>query len=290
MALAAVATAGAVAFLGPQAIAGQTATPAAVQVSSTVKGPDPTEESVRAQRGPFAVKQVAVAAKAGRGFNKGTIYYPDDTSQGTFGAVAVIPGFLENQSAISWYGPTLASHGFVVITLQPNAVTDFPEPRSDQLLAAVRWVATQSPVKDRVDPARLAVMGHSMGGGGTLIAASKDPSLKAAIPLAPWSLYADFSDVTVPTMIIGADRDAIAPVANHADPMYASLKAKPDEAYLKLKGADHFTTNRYTATTTRFTVSWLKRYVDGDSRYSAFLCPTPQPDGTFVRFQLTCPV
>ncbi|WP_156758141.1 alpha/beta hydrolase family protein [Actinokineospora pegani] len=286
---AAVAVAG-TALLGPQAFAGQDPVTAAVQVGTLAKGPAPTEQSVRAERGPFAVKKQIVAPQSGRAFNKGTIYYPDDTSQGDFGAVAVIPGFLEPEFTTSWYGPTLASHGFVVITLEPIAITDFPDPRSSQLLAAVRWLATQSPVADRVDPDRLAVMGHSMGGGGTLIAASKNPDLKAAIPLAPWNLNPDFSDVTVPTLIVGADNDFIAPVAMHADPMAASLAGKPNQGYIKLKGANHFTTNGYTPTVTKFTVSWLKRYVDEDSRYTQFLCPNPQPDNTFVSFALTCPV
>ncbi|MCG8914281.1 dienelactone hydrolase family protein [Actinokineospora sp. PR83] len=290
--LAAAAAVGAAAFLGPQAFAGQldTTTAAALQVSAFAKGPNPTDQSIRAQKGPFAVQQQAVAAQSGRAFNRGTIYYPTDTSQGTYGAVAVIPGFLEPEFTTSWYGPTLASHGFVVITLEPISITDFPEPRSNQLLAAVDWLATESPVKDRVDPNRLAVMGHSMGGGGTLLAASKNPALKAAIPLAPWNMSSDFSDVTVPTLIIGADNDVIAPTFMHADPFYESLKGNQNQGYLKLKGADHFTTNGYTATVTKFAVSWLKRFVDDDTRYSQFLCPAPTPDASFVSFKIGCPV
>jgi dienelactone hydrolase len=280
---------GAAAFLGPQAFAGQAATPAAVvKISAFAKGPDPTEQSIRGQRGPFAIQQQTVQPVSGRAFNKGTIYYPTDTSQGTYGAIAVIPGFLEPEFTTSWYGPTLASYGFVVFTMEPNSVIDFPDPRSTQLLAAVDWLAKSSPVKDKVDPNRLAVMGHSMGGGGTLIAASKNPSLKAAIPLAPWNLYSDFSDITVPTMVIGADNDFIAPVSGHADAFYNSLKDKPNQGYLKLKGADHFTTNGYTPTVTKFTVSWMKRYVDEDTRYNQFLCPNPAPDATYVSFTLGC--
>ncbi|WP_156755831.1 dienelactone hydrolase family protein [Actinokineospora pegani] len=270
--------------VGPQAFAGESPGAAVVAFAGHAKGPAPTEQSVRAQQGPFTTDKLVVPAQAGRGFNKGTIYYPDDTSQGTFGAVAVIPGFLEGESAISWLGPTLASHGFITLTLAPNATTDYPEPRSNQLLAAVDWLANQSPVKDRVDPNRLAVAGHSMGGGGTLIAASKNPALKAAVPLTPWNPHSNFSDVTVPTLIIGADRDFIAPTFMHASPMYNSLKAKQDQAYLKLKNADHFATNRYNATATAYTVSWLKRYVDEDTRYSQFLCPVKSG------FQLTCPI
>ena len=281
---------GASAFLGPQAFAGQAAPPVAVaSTSAFAKGPDPTEQSIQAQRGPFATAQRSVPAEGGRAFNRGTIYYPTDTSHGTYGAVVVSPGFFGPEFSVAWYGSTLASHGFVVLTLETNFLFDQPDARATQLLAGLDWLAARSPVKDRVDPDRLAVMGHSMGGGGTLIAASRNPALKAAIPLTPWNTSPDFSTVTVPTLILGTDNDTVAPVARHADPMYASLRDKPDEAYVKLRG-DHFTPILYTAAATRFIVPWLKRYVDEDTRYSRFLCPLPAPDATLVSFELRCPI
>ncbi|WP_424187099.1 dienelactone hydrolase family protein [Actinokineospora sp. G85] len=288
--LAATLTVGAAAFLGPQAFAGQAEQTAAVlRVSAFAKGPDPTEQSVQAQRGAFAVSTLAVPGVPGRAFNRGTVHYPTDTSQGTFGAVVVSPGFFGPEFSIAWYGSTLASHGFVVLTLDTNWLFDQPDARATQLLAAADWLARQSPAKDRVDPDRLAVMGHSMGGGGSLIAASRNPALKAAIPLTPWNTNPDFSAVTVPTLVVGTDNDTIAPAARHADPMHASLRDKPDQGYLKLKG-DHFTPNFYSPTLTKFAVTWLKRYVDDDTRYSRFLCPTPAADATIVSFQLRCPV
>jgi len=78
------------------------------------RGPDPTVASVAATYGTFATAQINVAP--GNGFNGGTIYYPTDTSQGTWGAVAIVPGYtakFANEEA--WMGPRLASFGFVVI-------------------------------------------------------------------------------------------------------------------------------------------------------------------------------
>ena len=42
-------------------------------------------------------------------------------------------------------------------------------------------------MRSRIDASRLAVAGHSMGGGGSLEAALDRPSLQAAVPLAPWN-------------------------------------------------------------------------------------------------------
>src|SRR5437868_12643687 len=70
------------------------------------RGPAPTLASIQATTGPFAVSTTTVASSATGGrFGGGTIYFPTDTSQGTFGAIAIAPGFTERQSVISWLGP-----------------------------------------------------------------------------------------------------------------------------------------------------------------------------------------
>ena len=45
---------------------------------------------------------------------------------GTFGAVAISPGFTAYWSSISWLGPRIASHGFVVIGIETNTTLDQP--------------------------------------------------------------------------------------------------------------------------------------------------------------------
>lgn len=76
-----------------------------------------------------------------------------------------------------------------------------------------------------VDASRLGASGHSMGGGGTLEASLTRPSLKAALPLAPWDTTKNFSNDSVPTLIVGAQNDTIAPVGQHAKAFYNSLSA-----------------------------------------------------------------
>ncbi|HEX2315549.1 MAG TPA: dienelactone hydrolase family protein, partial [Thermomonospora sp.] len=241
------------------------------------RGPAPTEQSVRAERGPFEFSQVAVPADGTDGFNKGTIYYPKDTSQGTFGGVAVSPGFLMPESTIAWLGPRLASNGFVVITITTNTPLDQPNMRGDQLKAALNYLVQKSPaeVRQRLDPTRLAVMGWSMGGGGSLHVANTHPNIQAAVPLAPWHLDKDWSTVKVPTMIIGGQNDLIAPVGNHSEPFYESLTSAPDRAFVEVAGGNHFTFTSDNPVVGKFGLSWLKRFVDDDTRYDQFLCPKP---------------
>lgn len=263
------------------------AVPAAVADDAYQRGPDPTVESIEAPRGSFEVAVAVVPRAAAEGFGGGTVYYPTDTSQGTFGAVAVSPGYRSSQAAISWLGPRLASQGFVVFTIDTLRPADSPSRRGDQLLAALDHLR-RSAVADRIDPDRLAVMGHSMGGGGSLEAAKDDPTLQAVVPLTPWNTDKSFPEVTAPTLVIGAENDVIAPVRSHSERFYGSLPADGDKAYLELRDASHSVPTTDSTIIARYSLSWLKRHVDDDERYEQFLCPPPAPDRVINEYRSTC--
>jgi predicted dienelactone hydrolase len=253
------------------------------------RGPAPTESSIEALRGPYSVAETEVSSLAVTGFGGGTIYYPTSTSDGTFGAVVISPGFTALQSSIAWLGPRLASQGFVVFTIDTNTTVDQPDSRGRQLLAALDYLTERSSVRSRIDSSRLGVMGHSMGGGGTLEAAKTRPSLQAAIPLTPWNLDKTWPEVRTPTLIIGADGDTIAPVSSHSEPFYSSLPSSTDRAYLELNGATHFSPNTSNTTVAKYSISWLKRFIDNDTRYDQFLCPLPRPSLTIEEYRGNCP-
>jgi predicted dienelactone hydrolase len=158
------------------------------------------------------------------------------------------------------------------------------------LLGALDYLTGSSSVKAKIDPSRTAVMGHSMGGGGTLEAEQKRPALKAGFPMAPWdSSVTNFSNVTTPTLIVGDQKDTIAPVNSHAKPFYASLPSTLPKAYAEMAGQTHNYTNTANAPTSRLAVAWMKRFVDNDTRYQQFLCPAPvAPTAEFSDYQSTC--
>ncbi|MFE1551513.1 alpha/beta hydrolase family protein [Streptomyces sp. NPDC058718] len=254
------------------------------------RGPAPTQSSIEALRGPYAVAETSVSSLAATGFGGGTIYYPTSTSDGTFGALVISPGFTAYQSSIAWLGPRLASQGFVVFTIDTLTTLDQPDSRGRQLLAALDHLTQRSSVRGRIDASRLGVMGHSMGGGGTLEAAKSRPSLKAAIPLTGWNTDKSWPEISTPTLVIGADGDTVAPVATHSEPFYESLPSSLDKAYLELNGATHFTPNTANTTIAKYSVSWLKRFIDDDTRYEQFLCPLPRPSLTIEEYRGTCPL
>ncbi len=253
------------------------------------RGPAPTQSSIEAARGPYAVSQTSVSSLLVSGFGGGTVYYPSSTSDGTFGAVVISPGFTAYESSIAWLGPRLASQGFVVFTIDTLTTLDQPDSRGRQLLAALDYLTQRSSVRGRVDSTRLGVMGHSMGGGGTLEAAKSRPSLQAAIPLTGWNTDKTWPEIQTPTLVVGADGDTVAPVASHSEPFYQSLPSSLDKAYLELNGATHFTPNSSNTTIAKYSISWLKRFIDNDTRYEQFLCPLPRPSLTIEEYRGNCP-
>ncbi|ACU35917.1 Triacylglycerol lipase [Actinosynnema mirum DSM 43827] len=275
----------AMALLAASAVA---APPAALAAASPYeRGPAPTTASVEAARGPFATATATVSSVSG--FGGGTVYYPTSTAEGTFGAVAISPGFTATQSSVAWLGPRLASQGFVVITINTLSTLDQPDSRGAQLLAALDYLTTSSSVRTRIDASRLGVMGHSMGGGGSLRATVSRPSLQAAIPLAPWHTTKNWSSTRVPTMIIGAESDSTAPVSSHSEPFYTSMTSAPDKAYLELNNAGHSAPTSANTTVAKYSISWLKRFIDNDTRYDQFLCPAPSPSSLIEEYRATCP-
>jgi len=253
------------------------------------RGPAPTVSSIEASRGHYSVSEARVSSLSVSGFGGGTIYYPTSTSDGTFGAVAISPGYTGTQSSISWLGPRLASQGFVVFTIDTLSTVDQPASRGRQLLAALDYLTQRSTVRTRIDASRLAVVGHSMGGGGTLEAAKSRPELQAAVPLTPWNLDKTWPEIRTPTLVIGAENDSVAGVSSHAIPFYNSLPSSLDKAYLELNNASHFAPNSSNTTIAQYSISWLKRFVDDDVRYEQFLCPAPRAGTTISDYRDTCP-
>ncbi|MFM9607232.1 poly(ethylene terephthalate) hydrolase family protein [Streptomyces niveiscabiei] len=268
------------------AIQPASARPATPADSPYQRGPDPTVSSVAAQRGTFATAELTVPP--GNGFNGGKIYYPTDTSQGTWAAVAAVPGYTAKWAAEgAWMGPWLASFGFVVIGIDTNSPNDYDTARGTQLLAALDYLTQRSPVRDRVDPGRLGVIGHSMGGGGAINAAERRPSLKAALPLAPFSPSQNLSTLRVPTMIMGA-RDDGTVTPSYLNGLYGGMPATTPSAYIELTSGGHGFPTWGNSNVTRRTIPWLKIFLDEDTRYTQFLCPS-LPDRTGIsRSQVTC--
>lgn len=252
---------------------------ASVAAHAQVHGPNPTVQLLEAAKGPYAIANAKVGSPSGYG--AGTVYYPTVKTEGQFGVVVLAPGFLAIQNYYKWLAERIASHGFVVVTVNFNSVFDQPESRGTQMGKALQQVVSLSqtrttPYYGVVDVNRQAAMGHSMGGGGTLATARNNPSLKAAVALAPWHTVKDWSSLQVPTLVLSDQEDTIATNAEHSIPFYKSFNASLPSAYIELAGADHLcgiqiSAEKCKTSLAKYSIAWLKRFVDGDTRYTPFV-------------------
>ncbi len=242
----------------------------AVPASADQIGQAPTASNITGN-GSFATSSSSISSLVS-GFGGGVAYYP--TGTGRYPVVAVSAGYTASWSSISWIGPRLASWGFVVVGIETNSRFDQPSSRGNQLLAALNWAVNSSPtaVRSRVDGDNRGVAGHSMGGGGTLEALSADSTglVKAGVPLAPWNTDKTWGEVREPVLIVGGESDSVAPVSSHSIPFYNSLGGS--KTYVELNNASHFFPQSPNGTVSRAMVSWFKRFLNNDQRFTQFTC------------------
>jgi triacylglycerol lipase len=220
-------------------------------------------------------------------FAGASIFYPLTLSFAPpIGAIAFVPGFRAPGEAYAWWGPMLASLGYAVMILDTNEPTDTLEARKDALVAAIDFLKaenenSESPIAGKIDTSKMAIMGHSMGGGASLHAAQQlGDALKAVIPLSPYccepgqSFSSNFSSQSVPTLIIASAEDAVAPPADHARALYDSIGDSTAKLYLEFATGDHnIVTNGGPDLTTlgRYATAWIKLHLDGIATYSDVL-------------------
>lgn len=217
-------------------------------------------------------------------FSAASIFYPLTLSfDPPMGGVVFIPGYQGNQTNYDWWGPMLASFGFAVMIIDTNEPTDNLAARKAALIAAVDFLKSQnsladSPLEGKLDESKIAIMGHSLGGGATLAAAEELGSdLSAVIPLLPYccelgqAFEGDYSALNVPTMIIASAEDTIAAPAEHARALYDSIADATPKAYVEFSTGDHMlATNGGPDLTTlgRYAMAWLKLHLEGQESFA----------------------
>jgi len=253
----------------------------AIPVESDRQNTAPTVEQLEAPLGALPVAAAVVSRQQALGYGGGSVYYP--VTDGRFAAIVVAPGFTGYQSSLAWLGPRLASHGFVVMVIDTSTTADMPDQRAKQLISALQQLSKlngdkRSPLFGKADMRRVGVMGHSMGGGGAIIASRDNSNLKASLALTPWSMEKQFS-TAVPTLIVACQRDVIAPNASYSVPLYNALPDGTHKAYVELKDQTHFCPQSPVnhPLMGRYAIAWMKRFLDDDTRYSSFLCDAGQP-------------
>jgi hypothetical protein len=257
---------------------GGTSSPSAPSSSSPPPGtaiPNPTTALLEATNGPLPTGTYTVPNPTG--YKAGTITYP--TAAGSYPGIVLMPGYQGTQSNLSWLAPRLASWGFVVVNVDTNTLTDSPDSRGTQIAAAGTQLlnlgnAAGNPVSGKLN-GTLGVSGHSMGGGGTMVALRDDARFKAGAPLAPYHPSGSFAGVTKPTFFLTCASDAAANGDTYAKPWYNTM-TQAEKLYIEVPG-DHLcpmTGNGAKTKQGKWLVSFFSRWLRNDTRFATFLCGT----------------
>lgn len=241
---------------------------ASAQSNPYEHGPAPTLASLQVD-GPYPVSTQTLS---GSGFGNGTIYSPN--AAGKYALVAVVPGFIAGESSMQAMSRRMATHGFVVVSFSTTTVLDFPPSRATQLIAVLKAAAAvrTGPVAGKIDTTRQAVAGWSMGGGGTLIAATNNPGLKGATAWAPWlSGSNQLNNDSVPSAILGGSADTVADPDSMSTSFYDKIPRSVKKLLGIIRGANHSFSTTASQPASYISIAWMKRNVDNDMRYSQFL-------------------
>ena len=135
------------------------------------------------------------------------------------------PGFTASQSSIAWLGPRIASQGFVVFTI--DTITDLRpagQPRPPAAGGAGLPDQQQLGPRPASTPPGSASWATRWAAAARSTAANSRPALQAAIPLTAVEHHQELVRRSrVPTLVVGAENDTVAPVASHAEPFYTSM-------------------------------------------------------------------
>jgi dienelactone hydrolase len=247
-------------------------------------GDAPTEASLL-KNGSFKPMSYTAGFMRAAGVDSATVWYPADATP-PFAGVAVVPGFLSPESSIAEWGPFLASHGIVAVTIGvPGG--DQPDQRATKLMGTIDGIKKEnsragSPLMGKIDETRMAVSGWSMGGGGTLISAANNPTLKAAVSFAAWGPTGGAKN-KVPTLMFEATADILA--AGMSDGFFKDTPATTPKMLFEVEGSSHSVANspkNHENIIGAYGLSWFKVFLEGDERYRPFLV-RPFPSVTTMK-------
>ncbi len=168
------------------------------------------------------------------------IYYPSSTagnnvpiSSGTFPLIVFGHGFVMDWSAYENFWDSLVTDNYIVVF--PTTESSFSPVHQDMaedlkfLITEIKNNGAGSIITSSSIAGTSAIMGHSMGGGSSFLAAENNSSITTMVSYAaantnPSSIDAS-KNITIPTLIFSGTNDCVAPPTQHQDIMYDSCAA-----------------------------------------------------------------
>ncbi len=169
-----------------------------------------------------------------------------EVADGGFPVLVFGHGFLMGVTSYNNFRDHFVPRGYILVL--PTTESGFPDHGafgedlaflSDALQAA--GTDPGSPFHDHISP-NTALMGHSMGGGASVLGAAGNSSIRtlvnfAAAETTPSAIDAAAS-VTAPTLIFAASADCVTPIAQHQQPIHDAIAADC-KALVNITGGGH---------------------------------------------------
>jgi predicted esterase len=136
------------------------------------------------------------------------------------------------------------SRGFILASVNGRSLfPTYTGSSRDDVMEVMRAVTRDY----KIDPTRIYLTGHSMGGGGAWAVAASSPEIFAAVAPVSGALLqqGDAMKATleklknIPVFIVHGSRDGIAPIARSRDAVAAAKKAGLTVEYMEVPDADH---------------------------------------------------
>jgi dienelactone hydrolase len=171
------------------------------------------------------------------------IYYPSDIAgedvsltSGEFPVIVFGHGFAMAWDAYENIWTELVPQGFIIAFPRTEGGL-IPAPAHDEFGLDLALVETKLQIENTTVSSlfynhvtnKSAIMGHSMGGGATFLAAESNSNITTVIGLAPAetspSAVTAATNITVPALVFTADQDLVTPAIDHHIPIYNALNS-----------------------------------------------------------------
>ena len=169
------------------------------------------------------------------------IYYPSDTngdnvpiSIGNFPIIVFGHGFLMSWDSYDNFWNSLVPEGYILCF--PTTEMGFA-PNHQFFAEDLSFIASKMQMESLDNSSifynsvlpKTGILGHSMGGGASFLAAENNPNINTLINFAAAetnpSAISAASNITIPSLIFSGDDDCVAPPINHQNIMFDSLNS-----------------------------------------------------------------
>jgi dienelactone hydrolase len=241
--------------------------------------PQPSQPEVVSDPGATGPYTVATHSegRADAGYASAVLYVPKDARAERLPATSLVGGYSNTKEDVVWMAEQLASHGYIVLAFTPtNNFSGDAGIWAQGHEAALRKLTAEdarqgSPIFGKVDRERLGLVGFSMGGAGTIIAANAMPEVRAAIALCAYRPQTP-SGPSALMMITGTADTVADPGAIEA--AYSSMTSEASHAFLSFKDFGHgdvLRSTRFRPQLAKYMTAFYQLELAGIAGYERFL-------------------